>query len=280
MKNFNLYTPKLYATSLELRCKSIQALLTQHADKLQWRGGERIMDIGCGLGDIVRRVILPMLPPDYTKLVCVDASTVMLNEAQNELKSFRNIEFLEMDFEADLNESLTGSFDRIFSTLCFMYLADQRKAFENVFNLLAPGGDCFIMFLSTGIIFETFFQLAETPKWKEQLKHLREIYVFPYREDPDPERTLTNLLTSIGFKDVFVKKEDFFHLYPNVEKLTENIKTMLDFPNSMTNKEREELLEDQIKTAISFNVVEGCRDESKPLLRPRHETLTVYAKRP
>ncbi|XP_055692087.1 juvenile hormone acid O-methyltransferase-like [Lutzomyia longipalpis] len=280
MKNFNNYKPEVYAASVDWRYNVLNKIFTNNADKLQWRGDERVLDIGCGVADITRHVILPMLSPDYKKLSCADASTLMLSAAEKQLQDVKKVEFIKMDIGADLEKSLIGQFDRIFSTFCLMYLKDQRKTFQNVFDLLAPGGDCFIVILSSGIIFETLFQLAETPKWREHLKHVRDVYVFPYREDPDPEKTLTSLLRSVGFTDVFVKKDKSFSLYENADRLRDNLLVMPDFPHKMTQQEREELFEDQIKLGISMNVVAESYDESKPILQARHVTLTIKARKP
>uniref|UniRef100_A0A1L8DK59 Putative juvenile hormone acid o-methyltransferase n=1 Tax=Nyssomyia neivai TaxID=330878 RepID=A0A1L8DK59_9DIPT len=261
------------------RCRTMGKLFEDHGKRLKWFGGERVLDLGCGVGDVTRRIILPLLPQNYGSLTCADASTHMLCAAQKELEGVRNVEFLVMDIEVDLQVSLLGSFHKIFSTFCLMFMEDQRKVYENVWKLLAPGGECFIIILVTGTIFETGFHLAETPKWCEHLKHYRKTFVFPYREDPNPERTVINLLQSTGYSDVFVKKDNVFDVYPTVEDLRDNIRAMPSFPNNMTQQDKEDLLEDQVKFGLTLNSVQECLDESKPI-EPRRVTLTIHARKP
>lgn len=161
---------------------------------------------------------MPLLPRNFEQLLCTDASPKMLEAARSQLHDVENVDFLEMDIGVSLKDDhVKGVFDRLVSSFCIMYVRDQRKVFENIFELLAPGGDCFIILFSTGAVFEVYFQLMDTPKWKDKLKGFREVFVFPYREDPDPKGTIEELLKSAGFTDILVKTDNFEFTFPTVD---------------------------------------------------------------
>ncbi|XP_059608078.1 juvenile hormone acid O-methyltransferase-like [Phlebotomus argentipes] len=258
----------------------IQKILEGFFQRLKWRGDERVMDIGCGIGDVTRRCFLPLLPDNFQRLVCADFSPVMLEAAKLEFRGIDRVDFLQMDIGKNVEDSLKETFDRIFSSLSLMYVQDQMQVFKNVFDLLTPGGDCLIIILRNGAIFETAFQLSETLKWKDRLKHYREVFVFPYREDPDPMATLKNLLKSVGFQDISVKKEDYNHVYPSTEIFRETLKCCPSFPNNLSEDEKDDLLDDQVDLGTSFNIIQPFRDESKPMKEIPFQNLIIYARKP
>uniref|UniRef100_A0A1B0D0X4 Methyltransferase type 12 domain-containing protein n=1 Tax=Phlebotomus papatasi TaxID=29031 RepID=A0A1B0D0X4_PHLPP len=256
----------------------------RHGSELQWENIKHCIDVGCGIGDVTKQCFLPLLPRNFKQLLCTDASPKMLEAARSRLHDVENVDFLEMDIGASLKDDhVKGVFDRFVSSFCIMYVRDQRKVFENVFELLAPGGDCFIILFSTGAIFEAFFQLMDTPKWKDKLKRFREVFVFPYREDPDPKGTIEGLLKSTGFTDILVKTDDFEFTFPTADKykgLKNSQQSFPEFPNNMTEKDKYELLQDQVELMKSFNLIDEFRDETKPISESFFKILIVSAKKP
>ncbi|XP_059608076.1 juvenile hormone acid O-methyltransferase-like [Phlebotomus argentipes] len=277
---YHEYNPQKYAFSSDVRCKIVQSVLDSLFGSLKWRGGERVMDIGCGIGDVTRRCFLPLLPDNFQRLVCADFSPVMLEAAKLEFRGIDRVDFLQMDIGKNVEDSLKGTFDRIFSSFCLMYVQDQKQVFKNIFDLLTPGGDCVIMFMRRGAITETGIQLVNTPKWKDRLKHYREVFVFPYREDPDPVATLENLLKSVGFQEVSVEKEDFNHVYPSTENFRETLMCLPDFPNNLSEDEKDDLVDDQVDLGSSFNIIRPFRDETKPMKEIPYQNLIIYARKP
>lgn len=199
-----------YRDSLKFRTSIVNSHLTKYGEKLIWKGGERIMDIGCGPADITRHCFLPLLPHDFKVLVCADICPNMLKTARSELLGLEHVDFLQMDIRKCPEINFMNGFDRIFSTFCFMYVADQKKALENVFQLLAPGGDCWITQFTIAPVVDTLFQLSETPKWKNKLKDLRKTFIFPYWDDPDPVSTAEKFMKLIGYEDISVALDKCF----------------------------------------------------------------------
>ncbi|XP_059622988.1 juvenile hormone acid O-methyltransferase-like [Phlebotomus argentipes] len=245
--------------------------------KIQWRGGERVLDIGCGPGDITRSCILPLLPQNFEKLVCADISPEMLEICKSEFIENEKVEFLQMDILKTPEKSLKGSFDRIFSTYCFMYISDQKTALKNIFDLLAPGGDCWINQLAVVSGVQPLFQLAESPKWKNKLQGLRNVHVYPFNEDPNPIATGEKYMKSIGFTNISVTIEESFHQMES-EKRYEMFLEGLPNPSKNFNEEdRKALMRDQIEIAKSLNLFKE-EFKFKPMREP-HQFLVFYGRK-
>lgn len=108
---------------------------TMACQALTLAGKEQLLNIGCGTGDLEKRLIkkYPGL-----HLTGVDISGDMLERAKEKLAGFAHIHFAEGDFlTIDLPEN---SFDVIFSISNLHYFADPQMVFAKAFRLLRPGG--------------------------------------------------------------------------------------------------------------------------------------------
>ena len=107
-------------------------------DRLQLSPGQRVVDLGCGIGptslEIARRV-----GPDGA-VVGVDISEEMLAGARRaaERAGLSNVSFVLADVqEHDLGEA---AFDAAFSRFGVMFYADPVAAFSNIRRSIRPGG--------------------------------------------------------------------------------------------------------------------------------------------
>ncbi|GAB0099620.1 Methyltransferase domain 25 [Sergentomyia squamirostris] len=240
---------------------------------------KNVLEIGCGIGDVTEPCFLPLLPRDIERYVCSDGSLTVLEAARTRFQGLEHIEFLELNIEKPIDKNLMSKFDRIISTFCFMYVNNQRQAYENIFNALIPGGDCWIVLSTNTSFFETLFRLAETSKWKNKLRNIHDILVFPYRNVPEPEKTAENLLKSIGFSDISVKIHDF---PPEFDK-AEDFRAILEsFPNYFDLKKEElnEIVNDAMVVAMDLNVIKESYDPGKPVFHPNFQSIEIYAKKP
>jgi cyclopropane-fatty-acyl-phospholipid synthase len=134
--------------------------------KLRLRGGERLLDIGCGWGGLVIHAAL---------LHGVDATGITLSRPQAELANERirqagvsdrcRVEFRDY---RDVGEP--GAFDQLVSVGMFEHVGESRLAeyFGRAFRLLRPGG----VFLNHGIACNPAFPPVPGPSFADH-------YVFP-----------------------------------------------------------------------------------------------------
>ncbi|XP_059608075.1 juvenile hormone acid O-methyltransferase-like [Phlebotomus argentipes] len=268
------YDIQKFRAVIEYRKENLQPSFDRLSRKIQWHGGERVLDIGCGPGDITRSCILPLLPQNFEKLVCADISPEMLEICKSEFTGVENVEFLQMDIRKSPEESLKGSFNRVFSTHCFMYVSDQKMALKNVFDLLKPGGDCWINQFAVPSILQPLFILAESPKWKEKLHGFRNVHIYPYNEDPNPIATGTKYMKSVGFTDISVTIEESY-----LQMESEILCKCLPNPSKdFKEEDKEELMRDQIEVARSLNFFK--EDFATKLKREPHKFLVFYGRKP
>lgn len=213
-------SPEFYTKSLKVRSKLVEKCLRTLAHLIKWKveGKDSVLDIGCGCGDITLECFYPLLPKNYDRLVCADLSPSMLKSAKETFEGIKNVEFIQLNIEEPLIDSIRrelGTFDHIFSSFCLTYVKDQRQAFQNIYNLLKPGGDILITVQAKTPPIEILIKMAEDGKWKDKLPNIRNIFVYSYREDPHPDRTIKNLLKSIGFQDISIKVEECLETFPN-----------------------------------------------------------------
>lgn len=53
---------ELYSAASGMQKKDAEEILTEFRDKLNWSRNVRILDVGCGSGEVTTEIILPQLP--------------------------------------------------------------------------------------------------------------------------------------------------------------------------------------------------------------------------
>lgn len=103
-------------------------------ERLRLRGGETVVDAGCGSGRVTEQ-LLERLPRG--RVIAVDASEDMLAAARERVGDER-VTFLHQDLAAlDLGEEHA---DAILSTATFHWIADQAALYWALAGALRPGG--------------------------------------------------------------------------------------------------------------------------------------------
>jgi len=103
---------------------------------LDLQPGQRVIDLGCGTGDLLR-LLAPLVAPGTA--VGVDLSETMIAEARGRMDSqspnlsFRIGNVQELLFEA-------ASFDRVLATQLLLHVPDPGQALAEMRRVLAPGG--------------------------------------------------------------------------------------------------------------------------------------------
>jgi SAM-dependent methyltransferase len=106
----------------------IVALATEH-------GGERVVDVGTGVGHTLRRVA-----PSFRGAVGVDATREMLEAGVGVLASAGVKNAVLVQANATALPIATGSVDVVTSRLAAHHFADGAGAFREIARILRPGG--------------------------------------------------------------------------------------------------------------------------------------------
>ncbi|PSN55066.1 hypothetical protein C0J52_04116 [Blattella germanica] len=92
--------PHLYNSAHGLQQKDVEQVLSDYLDKMNWKPGSRIMDIGCGPGYITSKMLMPRLPQDFETLLAVDLSHDMIQYAKNTY-IHPKLNFMQLDIETE-----------------------------------------------------------------------------------------------------------------------------------------------------------------------------------
>jgi len=94
------------------------------------RPGLRVVDLGCGTGELTRRLADALPGSDVTG---VDSSPEMLAKAQKQVRA--GLQFTERAIE-----SVEGTWDLVFSHAAIQWVDDHARLVPRLFGLVAPGG--------------------------------------------------------------------------------------------------------------------------------------------
>ena len=131
--------------------------------------GDRILDIGCGLGDTTAR--LGELVGKTGSAYGVDVAERMIETARAE-QGTDNVSFAVMDVQYD---SFDRTFDYAFSRFGTMFFANPVAALRNVRSALSPGG--------------RLNMVVWRQKPDNEWLHRAELVTKEYVDEPDPEET-------------------------------------------------------------------------------------------
>jgi arsenite methyltransferase len=109
------------------------------------RPGERVLDLGCGSG-WATRLLARMVgegPEGFGQVVGIDVSDEMIRQARTASKEFENIFYAWGSAEQIPWEE--NFFDKVLSVESFYYYADQDRALNELFRVMAPRGRLFIL---------------------------------------------------------------------------------------------------------------------------------------
>jgi juvenile hormone acid methyltransferase len=120
---------KLYATSThEFASRVVTKVLSEYIQSMSWKRGDRVLDVGCGPGNVTTQVLLPRLPEDFGLLVGGDISPNAIQYA-NETYTHSKLKFTQFDLLEDISKTSQlppSYFDKIFSFFLLHWIPDHR----------------------------------------------------------------------------------------------------------------------------------------------------------
>ncbi|XP_061397337.1 juvenile hormone acid O-methyltransferase-like [Musca vetustissima] len=239
---------ELYHKSHSSVKKDAGQLLRKFASKLQWRpdGGDSVLEIGCGPGDVSMDYVYPLMPENIEKLIFSDISSKMLNFFENnyEIPKKCHLRIINIAKENSLPPDMLGQFDHVISSLVLHWIPDNRTALENIFKLLRPeGGDCILTFFGYNNIFEANHIISSTPKWSPYIKNVNR-FVSPLHNCSNPKETFCKMMEDLGFCNISIEVKEGIYYYDNFENFKENIIPVCGIFDFIPKSCHDEFLED------------------------------------
>ncbi|EEB15131.1 phosphoethanolamine N-methyltransferase, putative [Pediculus humanus corporis] len=104
--------PKMYSSANGMQKKDAKEILTEFKNKLKLNDCRRILDVGCGSGEVSAQIILPLLSKDFKELIGLDLSLNMIQFAEN-IYSDKKITFIQYDIAQNTDNVLDEITEKI-----------------------------------------------------------------------------------------------------------------------------------------------------------------------
>lgn len=122
--------PEWYHRANDVQRYDAECIMAEYAPKLQWlpHGGDSLIDLGSGSGDVFFDFIYPQMPENFQRMVCSDISAKMVNFTRKQYGHFKGVEFkvFDMGSERGVPLNMKGQFDHVTSFYAMMYPRSLR----------------------------------------------------------------------------------------------------------------------------------------------------------
>jgi trans-aconitate 2-methyltransferase len=265
------WNPELYNRFRGYREEPFLAIL----ERLKLRGGEAIIDLGCGSGEntveLARRVPRGRAIGLDSSAAMIDAANKVLAGVESEVRA--RLRFALGDI-ATFNAAGERSkeYSVVFSNAALQWVPGHREVFQHIHDALTPGGRVVVQMpkndQETAQL--TILALAAEPPWKEMLAKV----TVPSRAVPGPER-YNKLLPELGFTDVDCYEHVFQHPMDSPRDVVDwsRATTLRPFLNALPADQHDAFIEAVAKSLAHAYGTEGA------LIFP-FRRLFIWATRP
>jgi arsenite methyltransferase len=121
------------------------SIAEQTIRRMELKPGDRVLDLGCGAGWATRILarLVSEKPADGGQVVGLDVSDEMISRARAASKDFENVMFVWGS--ASKIPWQENFFDKVLSIESFYYYPDQDRALAELFRVMAPKGQLYIL---------------------------------------------------------------------------------------------------------------------------------------
>ncbi|XP_015516847.2 juvenile hormone acid O-methyltransferase [Neodiprion lecontei] len=206
----------------------------------------RCLDIGSGPGDVVMDFILPKLNPNAT-IVCSDISEAVVKFGKDTYRGNSRVNFVKLDIQTpNLSRNLVGQFDHVTSFYCLHWCQDMRQVFDNIYNLLQPGGTSLLVFAANHPSLDAYKVLAATTCYKPYMTDA-DRYIPFYQHTDQQRKTLKTLLKEVGFEVCHCSRREKSYVFDKLEELSQYMLAVDSFIDRMPMDLRDEYKKDLVK---------------------------------
>ncbi|XP_015118100.1 juvenile hormone acid O-methyltransferase [Diachasma alloeum] len=219
--------PKEYAESNRLQYRDIEELVEEFPEVFKEMKG-RIIDVGCGPGNITKGVLLPAVGEDAI-IIGADLCRFMVAYAEQHYAVENKLSYLQLDIQTpELPKNLIGQFDNATSFYCLHWCRNTKLALENFYKLLRPGGKAIILTISHHMIFDVYSEQREDPIFSAYMQDSLE-FTSPQHGRPDAEEIVRKDLNEVGFKIHYCANRWKTFTYPTLDAFLDLVMSVNPF---------------------------------------------------
>lgn len=119
----------LYSRSNLMQRQDALHVLKRYSKLVRWNLDEetKVLDVGCGDGNVTLDILLPFLPENVRKVVGMDISDEMIDFAKKYHSNGDRVKYIRADIsDKDAVDEIDESYDHIFSFFCLHWVQNQR----------------------------------------------------------------------------------------------------------------------------------------------------------
>lgn len=275
-----MHQPEIYDLNNKPPREGTAMALRKYSHLIKWRGDNQdtVMDIGCGSGNVLLGLILPVIRGKFSIIYGTDLSEKMIEFCKKQYSGMENMKFIVMDILKDNSDFVNtyGQMDHVFSTYAIHWLPDQPKGFDNIFNLLKPGGDLFSVHLLSSPYFDILKHMDQNEKWSPYFDNLTQFVPFT-QDSKQPEEDLRKVLENKGFTDVFTEVFNQEVLLDNYQQLLLFLKGVIGQIDRIPEERQMEYVKDFFRYGLKNGIFE-CKVSGEAIMSAN--VVILYAKRP
>ncbi|GIY47839.1 juvenile hormone acid O-methyltransferase [Caerostris extrusa] len=199
--------PELYGTKI-IPFVNVKGFLQEMLSQLEFSRDyekEVVLDVGCGTGGTTFHLVLPLFPR-LENLYAIDALPKMIHNAEM-CNSHPLIEYSVADIEKwPTVKNWRGQITKLVSIYCLQWLKDTKKGFQNIYQLLKPGGKAAICFPMQSIFYEAMKEMENNSKWRSYFKDVGE-YISDAHLNKRTSSYYEKMVKEVGFEIVYLNEE-------------------------------------------------------------------------
>ncbi|XP_031369307.1 juvenile hormone acid O-methyltransferase [Apis dorsata] len=270
-----------YVKASTIQYRDAADIIEEFAQEMSEMKG-KCLDIGCGPGIVTKELILPNLSPE-AKLVGMDISKPMIEYAKKMYHDDERLSFQLLDIETmDLPKDTFDQFNNVLSFYCLHWCQNFRKAFDNIYKLLRPGGKGLFMLLSWNDGFDVYKKLYANPRYRPYMQDT-ERYIPVFHECKDRRINLRKILETTGFEILHCSEREKTYVFKNSEIMKNHIIAITPFisriPNTLKKEFEDEITREVVNMKIQFlNKNENGEQEYNIL--DRYQIFVTYIRKP
>ncbi|KAK4872386.1 hypothetical protein RN001_014415 [Aquatica leii] len=194
----------LYVKNSSLAQTDADYILNKNSKSLQESKNCVVLDIGCGPGNVTYEKILPLLPSTTIKVIGVDILSDNIDYARKHYQTDPRVSFEHLDILTDaIPNEYVGAFDLIISLYCFHFVGNHRKALNNIYKMLKPGGKVLLSFMDKSVISKMYQYVYDNPKWTKYMDNFNTAI-----SKLGSEKASKELFKEIGFHQIEYEEQD------------------------------------------------------------------------
>lgn len=202
----------------KLLTEDAKGVLNAYKNIIKWKDGCKVLDLGCGMGDITTNLLLPTLPKSTKQIVGIDRIPELVDHANRNNVLGSKLTFRMGDiFDHAFLENLRD-FDYVVSFDYLHHFADHKTLLVNVKKILKPYGEIFFHFCAANSLFNIYKSMSCDEKWKRYLKNF-DTRCSPYENSIDIQKDIENLFKHLGFQVYTCTVREKVYKIPLVEAI-------------------------------------------------------------